>query len=136
MNFLKKLFNSGDEEGRFRAAEEYAEQRASQLRMTPQTLEALRDCGVGDSTNLRLEYFFYTDTEAKAQALTQALEELGYAGAFHDSEHDPDLLVVTGWTSKIRMDDATVIDWVGRMCDLGQSHDCEFDGWGTNPQQP
>jgi hypothetical protein len=29
-----------------------------------------------------------------------------------------------------------VLDWTSRMCDVGREHDCEFDGWGTNPKQP
>jgi len=29
------------------------------------------------------------------------------------------------------MDDQTVLDWTGQMCDLSFQHDCEFDGWGT-----
>jgi hypothetical protein len=35
----------------------------------------------------------------------------------------------------MKMDEQTVLEWTGHMCGVGQQHDCEFDGWGTNPQQ-
>jgi hypothetical protein len=33
------------------------------------------------------------------------------------------------------MDEQKVIDWTGRMREVGHEHDCECDGWGTNPRQ-
>ena len=43
--------------------------------------------------------------------------------------------VVTGWTMRMRMDEETVLQWTGLMSDVALEFDCEFDGWGTNPQQ-
>jgi len=67
--------------------------------------------------------------------LVQALARLGYTGSHDHSASDKKQFVVTGWTSRMKMDDQTVLDWTGCMCDVGHEHDCEFDGWGTNPKQ-
>jgi hypothetical protein len=82
-----------------------------------------------------LEVFFYTDTEAKAQDLAKALKALGYEIEFRAPAGDSRQFVVTGWTTPIRMTDSSVVAWTERMCRLGYEHDCEFDGWGTNPKQ-
>ena len=42
---------------------------------------------------------------------------------------------ITGWTTPLEMSANLVLDWVDQMCNLGFEHDCEFDGWGTNPEQ-
>jgi hypothetical protein len=67
--------------------------------------------------------------------LTQALAAIGYAGSYDHSASDKKQFVVTGWTLPIKMDNQTVFDWTDRMCDTGHEHDCELDGWGTNPKQ-
>jgi regulator of RNase E activity RraB len=33
------------------------------------------------------------------------------------------------------MDDGTVQSWAKEMCELGYKFDCDFDGWGTTPNQ-
>jgi hypothetical protein len=137
MGFFSSLFGcrqGGD--GRFQTDEAYARNRALQLAMTPQTVAQLRKYGVTDASQLKLEYFFYTNTKEKAAALTQKLADIGYAGSYDHSVSDKKQFVVTGWTSRMKMDDQTVLDWTSRMCDVGREHDCEFDGWGTNPKQP
>ena len=138
MGLFSSLFgcspSGGD--GRFQADDAYAQSRAKQLTMTPQTVAQLRNHGVTDQTRLKLEYFFYTDTKEKAAALAQKLTSLGYTGSYDHSASGKKQFVVTGWTSRMKMDDQTVLDWTGSMCDIGHEHDCEFDGWGTNPKQP
>jgi len=137
MGFFSSLFgskpNGGD--GRFQSETAYAENRSRQLAMTPQTVVQLRKLGVTGESQLKLEYFFYTNTKEKAAALVQKLAELGYTASYDHSASDKKQFVVTGWTSPVKMDDETVLDWAGRMCDAGHEHDCEFDGWGTNPKQ-
>ena len=103
--------------------------------MTPQTMAQLRSFGVTGQTRLKLEYFFYTNSEEKAEALAETLAGMGYDGGYSVSSEDDSLFLINGWTSPISMDDPTVTDWTARMCDLGQEHDCEFDGWGTEPDQ-
>lgn len=103
--------------------------------MSPQTVAQLRNYGVTDSTQLKLEFFFYTDNDAKAQELALALRELGYDANVDQAAGDVSLMLVNGWTTPMPMDEATVTDWTARMCQVGFEHDCEFDGWGTNPEQ-
>ena len=137
MGFFKKLFRSDNENtgGRFKTEQEYAQNRARQLTMTPMTVAQLRQFGVTDESQLKLEYFFYTNAEEKAAALAQEFASMGYDGKVERSAANKKQFVVTGWTSKMQMDQQTVLDWTARMCDLGRQHDCEFDGWGTNPKQ-
>jgi len=91
--------------------------------------------GVTDERQLKLEYFFYTNTKEKAAALAQKLTDLGYAGGFDYAATNKKEFVIKGWTSPMKMDDKTVLDWTASMCDLGREHDCDFDGWGTTPEQ-
>lgn len=138
MGFFSSLFGckQGGGDGQFQSSEAYAQNRARQLEMTPQTIAQLRKYDVTDDTQLKLEYFFYTNTKEKAAALAQKLADMGYTGSFDHSASDKKQFVVTGWTSRMKMDEQTVLNWTERMCDVGHEHDCEFDGWGTNPNQP
>ena len=137
MRLFSKLFgskpNGGD--GRYKSDEAYTKNRSRQLTMTPQTVAQLRNYGVTDETQLKLEYFFYTNAKQKAEVLAQRLSSLGYSGHYDLSTGSKREFVITGWTSPMKMDDKTVLDWTASMCDLGKEHDCDFDGWGTNPQQ-
>ena len=136
MGFLSSLFggkSGGD--GRFKTEEAYERNRALQLTMTPKTVAQLRNYGVTDKTELKLEYFFYTNSEEKAASLAQKLKDLGYEGSHGLSAGKRKEQVITGWTSRMKMDDQTVRGWTDQMCCIGQEHDCEFDGWGTNPKQ-
>ena len=123
------------EPGRFQTAEEYRRNLETQLALTPKTLAELRKLGVTKDRKFKLEYFFYTNAEAKAGALSRALTELGYEGDFGRAAKDRHKFIINGWTTSMRMDDATVLAWTRRMCELGESTDCDFDGWGTNPNQ-
>ena|SRR5581483_3082554 len=137
MGFFSTLFGGktgGD--GRFQTEEAYTHNRAQQLGMTPLTIAQLRKFGVTDQSQLKLEYFFYTNTQEKAAALAEALAALGYVGGHERSASKKKQFLVTGWTTPMTMDDSTVLDWTGQMCDVGYQYDCEFDGWGTNPKQP
>jgi hypothetical protein len=137
MGLFNTLFGSksGGGDGRYRSDEAHAKNRSRQLTMTPQTVARLRKFGVTDESQLKLEYFFYTNTKEKAAALAQKLTELGYAGGYDHAATNKKEFVVNGWTSPMTMDDKTVLDWTASMCDLGREHDCDFDGWGTNPKQ-
>ena len=80
-----------------------------------------------EGRELRLEFFFYTNNPANAEALNSKLVELGYDSQSGESAGDPALFVTTGWTTPIRLDEATVINWIESMCRLGFAHDAEFD---------
>jgi regulator of RNase E activity RraB len=109
--------------------------RQKQLAMTPKTVEQLRTHGVTSETNLKLEFFFYTDTADKADALKKALSELKYEVEQGLAAADKTLRVITGWSTAMQMKDEIVVAWTEQMCRIGFSHDCDFDGWGTNPEQ-
>ena len=106
-----------------------------QREMTPQIVSQLRLYDVTADSRLRLEYFFYTDTAEKAAALARRLSLLGYSAETGRSGYDEKIRVITGWTNPLEMSAIEVLDWVERMCHLGFEFDCEFDGWGTNPDQ-
>ncbi len=120
---------------RYITDQSFRENLAKQTTMSPQTLAQLRQYNVTDNTTLRLEFFFYTDTEAKAKALAAALRELNYEVETGPSDGNEQLFLVTGWTDPLKMDNRSVVEWTEKMCRLGYEHDCEFDGWGTNPEQ-
>jgi hypothetical protein len=138
MGILTFLFGSSGAIGqsqRFVSEGEFQSNLSPQTAMAPETLAQLRMHGVTEEKSLRLELFFYTNAEKKAQALAAALEAEGYQVRFGTSASDASRLVITGWTLPIAMVDATVVAWTDRMTRLGYEHDCEFDGWGTNPDQ-
>ncbi len=103
--------------------------------MAPETLQQLRALGVTPERKLRLEYFFYTDTPAKAESLGAALSGKKYLVKCGTSASNESLQVVTGWTLAMPMEDAGLSAWIEEMCQLGFTHDCEFDGWSTTPEQ-
>jgi len=120
---------------RFISENQHKENVASQLSMSPQTVEQLRGYGVTDEKSLKLEYFFYTNSSDKAEALSNELLSMGYSSEFGESVQDKKIQIVTGWSIPIQMATDSVLDWTATMCNLGYKHDCEFDGWGTNPEQ-
>ncbi len=121
--------------GRFTSEKGHKKNLASQTSMSPKTMAQLRKHGVTEDEQLKLEYFFYTNTHEKAEALNEELLSLGYAAECGESAHDKNTRVITGWTTPMDMTDDEVVRWTAEMCNLGHKHDCEFDGWGTNPEQ-
>ncbi len=108
---------------------------AFHLKTSPQTVEQLRSFGVTDDSHLKLEFFFYTNTIEKAQGLAEKLEAQNYVVEYGESAGNKKIQIITGWTTPIQMTTEKVLEWTGLMCNLGYEHDCEFDGWGTNPKQ-
>lgn len=131
---LFNLFKSSNS-AQFVSEKQFEENLQNQLRMAPQTLQQLKEYKVTEDTQLKLEFFFYTNANDKASQLTEALKALGYDVDFGEAARDKKLLIVTGWTVKIKMDELTVLKWTEDMTRLGYKYDAEFDGWGTNPQQ-
>ena len=116
----------------FMTEKQQQENLESQLSMTPQTIEQLREYGVDDSKKLKLEFFFFTNTSDKAKELNRLLSEKGYDSSFGVSASDTKQQVITGWTTPILMTLEDVLNWTTEMCEMGKATDCEFDGWGTN----
>ncbi len=147
MGFFSSLFGcnkpSGNANGNFSSADasifvsepDFEANRTKQITMAPQTMGQLREYGVTDGSKLKLEYFFYTNTREKAGGLATELADRGYDGKHDVAAGDPSLFVITGWAKPMKMTDEAVAGWTGEICDLGYKFDCEFDGWGTNPNQ-
>jgi regulator of RNase E activity RraB len=120
---------------RFVSEGSFRNKRAKQIKMTPMTLAQLRKVKVTKETELKLEYFFYTDSSEKAASLAADLKAKGYDVESRTSVSDKKEQLITGWTSKMLMSESVVLTWTKEMCELGFSHDCDFDGWGTTPKQ-
>ena len=119
----------------FLTQSEFEKSRSIQVTTSPRTLQQLYSHGVSEHTELKLEYFFFINQEAKAASLNEALVNLGYQGSYGRAVNDYKLFVITGWTPPMKMEVSTVTTWTESMCDLGFEFDTEFDGWGTNPSQ-
>lgn len=137
MRFVKAFFggSNGGDPRRYLSEDAFREILAKQTAMSPATIAQLQKLGVTDATSLKLEFFFYTDTDSKAQGLENALKELQYEAHRGPSASDPNSVLINGWTTSMKMDVRTVVAWTEEMCRLGFMHDCEFDGWGTSPKQ-
>jgi regulator of RNase E activity RraB len=119
----------------FVSGEAFEEKSAIQLNMLPVLMGKLRELNVDEDRELMLEFFFYTNTYQKAGAFAQELSNLNCQVKYGVSEGDKKLFIITGWTTKVKMKDAVVAAWIKQMCSLGYKFDCEFDGWGTIPDQ-
>ena len=106
-----------------------------QIEMTPLTMKELRKIDVAEERELKLEYFFYTNSLQKANSLAQELRKLDYQVEVRLSASSKKLFLVTGWTTQMGMEDEIVASWTKKMCEVGYDFDCEFDGWGTTPDQ-
>lgn len=120
---------------KFVSENDFKTNQSRQVEMAPQTLAQLRNLNVSESQNLKLEFFFYTNNLEKAGALANELEKLNYSVEFGQSAGDKKLFVITGWSIKMQMSNNVVEKWTSEMCEVGYKFDCEFDGWGTTPNQ-
>jgi regulator of RNase E activity RraB len=134
MGIFSTLFG-GSSPKSYKTEVQYQENLQNQRRMNADTIKQLREYDVTEDKKLKLEYFFYTNTKEKAGALAADLKKLGYAGSHDTSASSKKEFVITGWTTPIKMDLDSVTSWTENMCKTGMKHDCEFDGWGTNPTQ-
>lgn len=105
------------------------------MQLTPLTLQQLRKLSVTADKELKLEFFFYTNTAEKAALFAAEIEKLNYTVGHGVSAGDKNCFLVRGWTTKMKMADEVVAEWTKQMCELGYKYDCEFDGWGTIPDQ-
>ncbi|SEL94271.1 ribonuclease E inhibitor RraB [Parapedobacter koreensis] len=130
-DFLKPKSKSGQ----FVTEVAFNRNRDKQMQMATQTLDQLRKVNVPVGKELKLEYFFYTNTAEKAERLANEIGKLNYSVRYGISAGDKKLFIITGWTTEMEMADDVVTQWTKHMCELGYQFDCEFDGWGTDPNQ-
>lgn len=136
MGIWSSLFGKSRSKGadaQFVTSEAVAASCTNQVAMLPQTLANLRDCGVAETSALKLEFFFYTNAHSKAQGLRDALRARRYVVECEPT--DDDLYVITGWSQPVAMSEPVTASWTKEMAGLGLEHDCAFDGWGTTPEQ-
>jgi regulator of RNase E activity RraB len=119
---------------RFVSQKAFEENLERQLALTPQTLQQLRKYNVTPEKRRKLEFFFYTNTVEKAAALAAELMNKNYQVEHGPSASNAKIQIITGWTAEITMSDDAVLDWTRKMCSLGFTHDCDFDGWGTHAE--
>jgi regulator of RNase E activity RraB len=135
MGFLILFPTQQNPDKKFVAEDSYKKNKVNQVNTAPQILKQLRALGVTETQELKLEYFFYTNSINKAKNLADEIKEMNYSVKHGKSAGDKKLFVITGWTIKMAMADSVVIEWTKHMCDLGYKFDCDFDGWGTEPDQ-
>ena len=80
---------------------------------------------------MKLKYFFYTNSLYKARALSKEFEKLNYKTEFGKDPYNSKQFEITGWTTKMKMAEAIVLNWTKQMCQAGYKYDCDFDGWET-----
>lgn len=119
----------------FVSEQKYKANLAKHLKMTPQTLAQLRKQNVTETTELRLEYYLYTNTAKKARDLAGQIQKFGDKIESSKDPSNSGLYFVTGWTSKMKMSETQLLEWTRVMCDLGYEFDAVFDGWKITPIQ-
>jgi tetratricopeptide (TPR) repeat protein len=130
------LLNFWNIEKRFVSKTKYKKIVSLQKKMNLKTLDLLKKYGITENSELKLEIFFYTNELNKANNLVKELKKLNYKiETVDNSAHDTNQFVITGWTTKIKLDLQSLLNWTTKMCDIGFDCDCEFDGWGTYPDQ-
>jgi hypothetical protein len=86
----------------------------------------------GTKTRSSVEFFFYTDTEDKANNLAIELVKLNY-DIYEISPPGENIQnwSITGVTIPLLMNEHELTKWCEAMNRLGYEIDCRFDGWGT-----
>lgn len=132
---LFDFFKSKSSDGKFVSESAYSKNLKSQMQMTPKTIQQLRQANVSADKELKLEFFFYTNSLDKAAELSAELNKLNYESEHGLAAGSKTEYLVNGWTSKMKMTDDVVLAWTNQMCEIGYKYDCDFDGWGTDPDQ-
>ena len=131
---LFQFCKSNSDKNTFVSEQAFADNLKKQVDMTPQTLNQLRQAGVTEDKELKLEYFFYTNSDEKAKKLADELAKLNYTVDHRLAVDSQTEFIITGWTTKMKMSEDVVKKWTKEMCELGYKYDCDYDGWGTQPE--
>lgn len=102
------------------------------IKMIPKTIEELRKLNVSENDEMRIEYFFYSNSIKNAKLLANEIQKLNYSfhlDVFPEKKH---LTLLSGFTSKIKLEHDVIKEWTIQMCNLGYRFDCIFDGWELN----
>ncbi len=130
MGILSRLFGSGGG-GRHVTKKKFKKILADQVGMSPHTVQQIQAHGVSEDRTLKVSFYFYTNTEEKAAALTGALQKKGYSAEYNVPLAGYDTFSITGDTGKTQLRQSMMDAWSEEMSRLGYEYDCEFDGWET-----
>lgn len=114
---------------RFVSENAFIANQDKQFRLSIESLVGLRDVGVEEEDELKIDYFFYTDTLEKSEKLEEEIQKLGYVVNRGTASHDKSLFVISGRTTEMKMMHETLKEWITSMCGLGYKYDCSFDSW-------
>ena len=99
------------------------------FRLATESLVSLRDAAVEEEDELKIDYFFYSDTHEKAQKLEKEMKTMDYVVNYGPAPQNKNHFVISGRTTEIKMMHESLSKWVAEMCELGYKHDCNFDNW-------
>lgn len=108
--------------------------KVKHLRLATESLVGLRDASVEEEDELKIDYFFYSNTLEKAENLEKEMQKLNYIVNHGPALQDKNLFVISGRSKKIKMMHESLSKWVSDMCELGYMHDCNFDNWKIVPE--
>lgn len=111
---------------RFVTQAKHAKNVAAHAAMVPQVVKELRRHGLTAQDARSLEFYFATNSAAKAKALVEMLQVHEYAVVL---VRDGAKFMVTGVTPPIPMSMVALRDWSRDMVALGFEFDALFDGW-------
>ena len=115
----------------FFTGEERDESIVMQPVLNKEVLKLMKRFGGTSNSFQSVEFFFYSDTEDKANNLAIELNKLNYevygvSQSFKENEWS-----IIGCTPALNLNDESLNAWSKQMVDLGFKCDCKFDGWGT-----
>ncbi|WP_428231882.1 ribonuclease E inhibitor RraB [Flavobacterium sp.] len=114
---------------RFVSENDFTANKEKQFRLSIESLVKLRDASVEEEDELKIDYFFYTDTLEKSQKMEEEIQKLGYIVNHGTASHDKSLFVISGRTTEMKMMHETLKEWIADMCEMGYKYDCSFDSW-------
>ena len=99
------------------------------LDVNDDVLERIYSAGVRPTDKLGIEFFFITDSQQKAQHLSERLISDFPSYLDIKVEETEDYWEVTGITSIIEMNITEINKWNQLMWHIGYEYDCQLDGW-------
>ena len=92
------LFNffqaKSQDQNKYVTDQAYKDNLAKQIKMTPQTIEQLRKFDVTEDNELKLEYFFYTNSAEKAKAFSDEIKKLNYEVKAGQAAVDKNIFII------------------------------------------
>ncbi|AWK06843.1 hypothetical protein HYN56_22480 [Flavobacterium crocinum] len=124
LNFLKPK-----KEKRLVSENDFNANLVKHYRLATESLVSLRDAEIEEEDELKIDYFFYSDSLLKAEALQIELQNIGYIVKNKVAPHNKSAFVISGRTTEVRMMHESLSKWVAEMCEIGYKHDSSFDTW-------